>query len=85
LVKGAQVYLEGQLRTEKYTDKNGVDKWSTKIICNQMQMLGGKRNDDQGEERPAREERQQRPSGGGYGQQSSGGTEPFPEDDIPFD
>lgn len=41
LKKGSQVYLEGSLRTEKYTDKQGVEKYSTKIIANEMQMLGG--------------------------------------------
>jgi len=41
LKKGSQVYLEGSIRTEKYNDKAGVEKYSTKIIANQMQMLGG--------------------------------------------
>jgi single-strand DNA-binding protein len=41
LKKGRQVYIEGSLRTEKYTDKSGVEKYSTDIIANEMQMLGG--------------------------------------------
>jgi single-strand DNA-binding protein len=41
LKKGRQVYIEGSLRTEKYTDKNGVEKYSTDIIADEMQMLGG--------------------------------------------
>ncbi|HOV56431.1 MAG TPA: single-stranded DNA-binding protein [Rhodanobacteraceae bacterium] len=41
LKKGRQVYIEGSLRTEKYTDKNGVERYSTDIIANEMQMLGG--------------------------------------------
>ena len=41
LKKGGQVYIEGSLRTEKYTDKQGVEKYSTDIIANEMQMLGG--------------------------------------------
>jgi len=44
LKKGSQVYLEGSIRTDKYTDKQGVEKYSTKIIAHEMQMLGG-RND----------------------------------------
>lgn len=44
LKKGSQVYIEGALRTEKYTDKNGVDKYATDIIASEMQMLGGKPN-----------------------------------------
>lgn len=42
LKKGGQVYIEGSLRTEKYTDKQGVEKYSTDIIGSEMQMLGGK-------------------------------------------
>lgn len=41
LKKGRQVYIEGSLRTDKYTDKNGVEKYSTDIIASEMQMLGG--------------------------------------------
>src|SRR6478752_3023895 len=42
LKKGSQVYIEGSLRTEKYSDKAGVEKYSTDIIANEMQMLGGR-------------------------------------------
>jgi single-strand DNA-binding protein len=42
LRKGSQVYIEGRLQTDKYTDKNGVEKYSTDIIADQMQMLGSK-------------------------------------------
>jgi single stranded DNA-binding protein len=41
LKKGRQVYIEGSLRTDKYTDKDGVERYSTDIIANEMQMLGG--------------------------------------------
>ncbi|GGK11346.1 single-stranded DNA-binding protein [Luteimonas terricola] len=41
LKKGRQVYVEGSLRTEKYTGKDGVERYSTDIIANEMQMLGG--------------------------------------------
>src|SRR5690242_18347885 len=41
LKKGRQVYIEGSLRTDKYTDKSGVEKYSTDIIASDMQMLGG--------------------------------------------
>ena len=41
LRKGRQVYIEGSLRTDKYTDKDGVERYSTDIIANEMQMLGG--------------------------------------------
>ena len=41
LKKGRQVYIEGSLRTDKYTDKQGVERYSTDIVANEMQMLGG--------------------------------------------
>lgn len=42
LKKGSQVYIEGSLRTEKWQDKQGNDRYTTKIIANEMQMLGGR-------------------------------------------
>ena len=43
LKKGSQVYIEGSLRTDKYQDKNtGEDRYSTGIIANNMQLLGGR-------------------------------------------
>ncbi|MCS4511295.1 single-stranded DNA-binding protein [Xylophilus ampelinus] len=42
LRKGSQVYVEGQLRTRKWTDKDGADRYSTEIRADQMQMLGGR-------------------------------------------
>lgn len=74
LKKGSQVYIEGSLRTEKYTDKSGVEKYSTDIVANEMQMLGGKpgMGGEGGGERPTRS------AGGGYGNRgaaASGGTQ----------
>lgn len=40
LKKGSQVYVEGSLRTNKYTDKNGIERYSTDINANELQMLG---------------------------------------------
>ena len=42
LRKGSQVYIEGRIRTRKWQDKQGQDRYSTEIIADQMQMLGGK-------------------------------------------
>ena len=42
LKKGSKVYLEGSLRTRKWTDKNNVEKYTTEIIANEMQMLDGR-------------------------------------------
>ena len=52
LKKGSQVYIEGKLKTEKWQDKEGNDRYTTKIIANEMQMLGGRHessNDDPAE------------------------------------
>lgn len=40
--KGSQIYVEGRLRTRKWTDASGVEKYSTEIVAESMQMLGGK-------------------------------------------
>jgi single-strand DNA-binding protein len=42
LKKGSQVYIEGKLRTRKWTDKEGVEKYTTEIIADTMQMLGSR-------------------------------------------
>lgn len=42
LKKGSQIYVEGSIRTRKYTDKEGVEKYATEIRGDRMQMLGGK-------------------------------------------
>ena len=44
LRKGSQVYVEGSLRTRKYQDQNGQDRYVTEIRADQMQMLGGNQN-----------------------------------------
>jgi single-strand DNA-binding protein len=42
LKKGSSVYVEGRLQTRKYTDKDGVEKYATEIVAENMQMLGGR-------------------------------------------
>ena len=42
LKKGSQVYVEGRLRTRKWQDKEGQEKYTTEIVCDTMQMLGGR-------------------------------------------
>src|ERR1700728_916131 len=42
LKKGSQVYIEGRLRTRKWQDKEGKDRYSTEVVGNDMQMLGGR-------------------------------------------
>jgi single-strand DNA-binding protein len=64
LKKGRQVYIEGSLRTDKYTDKDGIERYSTDIIGNEMQMLGGNGGGDGGGQR----------QGGGNGGGNAGGS-----------
>jgi single-strand DNA-binding protein len=71
LRKGSQVYLEGKIQTRKWQDKEGKDRYSTEIVADTMQMLGGKRSD-----------RSQQSSG-----ETSGTDAPPPgdfDDEIPF-
>lgn len=42
LTKGSQVYIEGRLQTRKWQDQNGQDRYTTEIVANDMQMLGGR-------------------------------------------
>jgi len=42
LRKGSQVYFEGKIQTRKWQDKEGKDRYTTEIVANEMQMLGGK-------------------------------------------
>ena len=44
LKKGRSVYIEGRLQTRKYTDKDGVEKYSTEIVADRMQLIGGARD-----------------------------------------
>ncbi len=76
LKKGRQVYIEGSLRTDKYTDKAGVEKYSTDIIASEMQMLGGNEAGGGGgggqRERPQSSGGGQRQGGSNYGNPSRG-------------
>ena len=46
LAKGSQVYIEGALRTHKWTDQKGQDRFSTEVVANEMQLLGSTRRAD---------------------------------------
>jgi len=81
LRKGSQVYIEGKLRTRKWQDKSGNDRYTTEIIADEMQMLGGRGGSGGGNFGD------RAPSGGG--QQGGGNAPPQPgpddfDDDIPF-
>ena len=96
LKKGSQVYVEGSLRTRKYTDKDGVEKYATDIKADSMQMLGGKRgesneSDDAGYSAPppSRQNAAPAPQGRGAAPQNRPASRPAPnfsdmDDDVPF-
>lgn len=46
LKKGSQIYVEGRNRTRKWTDKNKIDRYTTEIVCDNMQMLDRKPSGD---------------------------------------
>ena len=81
LTKGSKVYVEGSIRTRKYQDKEGREARFTEIRVNEMQMLDGKRDDDDSGRAPARREPQRdsrrtaAPANTGFD---------GPDDDIPF-
>ena len=83
LTKGRKIYLEGKIQTREWTDKEGVKKYSTEIVANDIQFL-----DSKGEGAPrgaARNGGAERSSNNGdSGAGSRGSSEPPPEDDIPF-
>ncbi len=92
LKKGSQIYVEGRLQTRKWQDKEGLERFSTEIVANEMQMLGGRGGAAggagggfEGESRAPRES-----SAGGGRQRAAASTpaadSPMPDfdDDIPF-
>lgn len=82
LRKGSQVYVEGTLRTRKWQDQGGQDRYSTEVVANEMQMLGSRGGDNQ--------DRSSQGSGFRDRQQSAQqvadapADDGFAEDDIPF-
>jgi single-strand DNA-binding protein len=78
LTKGALVYIEGKLQTRKWQDKEGKDRYSTEIVAERLQMLGGKPkgNDAPAEERAPEQKPAKKPAAGGKFDDM--------DDDIPF-
>lgn len=96
LRKGSQVYIEGKLRTRKWTDQSGVEKYTTEIVLQPMsgvmQMIGGKSSDNGNQQSQQRQQSgSNQQSGWGKPQQPSS-TQKTPanettmdfDDDIPF-
>lgn len=75
LRKGSQVYIEGRLQTRKWQDKSGNDRYTTEIIANEMQMLGGRAGAGMPEPQPS--------ASGPAPVPPAGSSNDF-DDDIPF-
>jgi single-strand DNA-binding protein len=91
LRKGSSVYVEGSLRYDKYTGQDGVEKYSTDIIADEMQMLGGRGEGGGagGGDRPARPQRQEYSASSSAPRRQAPApqqapVDDFADDDIPF-
>lgn len=76
LKKGRQVYIEGSIRYDKFTGQDGVEKYFTDIVADEMQMLGG----GDKSESASRPQRQEAPKSA----QQERGADDFADDDLPF-
>lgn len=76
LKKGSAVFIEGRLRTRKWTDQNGIERRSTEIVADNMQFVGGK--NDAAEQAPAPAAPAPRPA------PATRPTPNFDESDVPF-
>lgn len=81
LHKGSQVYIEGRLKTRKWQDNNGQDRYSTEIQCDNFQMLGGRNQDAAQNQPPKQQDKQQKAQS--KSQQSEPSVDAF-DDNIPF-
>jgi len=97
LKKGKSVYVEGRLKTRKYTDKDGVEKYATDIVATEMQLLGGREGGggmgegpDMGEPAPRAQQAPRSPPPARTGPPASKPAAKSPtnfddmDDDIPF-
>jgi single-strand DNA-binding protein len=87
LKKGSPVYVEGRIRTRKWQDKDGQDKYSTEIVADRMQLLGSRGGgSSSGGSEPMSREPAAAAAGGGKPQQAKKGGGAFDQmdDDIPF-
>ncbi|MFY7901341.1 MAG: single-stranded DNA-binding protein [Rubrivivax sp.] len=92
LKKGRPVYVEGRLKTRKWTDKDGVEKYTTEVIADQMQLLGGREGgagggggmDDGGGAAAPRQAPAARPAPAGKPAAKPAGGFDDMDDDIPF-
>ncbi len=84
LRKGSQVYVEGALRTNKWQGQDGQDRYTTEIVANEMQMLGGRGGDMGGGSRGGSSGRSEPRQAAAAGDSDSGPPMNEFDDEIPF-
>jgi single-strand DNA-binding protein len=85
LKKGSQVYVEGRIKTRKWQDKEGQDRYTTEVVADRMQLLGGRGGEGGGGGGGTREPAAVAAGGGGKAPaKKSGGSFDDMDDDIPF-
>ena len=85
--KGKPLYVEGRLKTRKWTDKEGKDVYTTEIIANEMQLLGGRDSDESAPAPAPRAQARPAPApirGNGSAARAIHGDDDFDGQDIPF-
>jgi single-strand DNA-binding protein len=82
LRKGSQVYIEGSLRTRKWQDQSGQDRYTTEVVANEMQMLGTRGGDNF--DRPSQNSGFRDNQRSGQKVADAPADDGFAEDDIPF-
>lgn len=83
LRKGSQVYIEGELQTRKWQDKNGIERYTTEIVANSLQMLGKAENAPQ-QQTPPPQTQQAAANPQGNANTANQTATYYPNDDIPF-
>ena len=81
--KGSPIFIEGRIKYGKYTDKNGVEKYTTDIVVSELQLLGSRQDRPEGQQAPANRpaaqpQRQDQPA------TSDSGFDDFDSEEIPF-
>lgn len=84
LRKGSQVYVEGRIQTRKWQDQEGRDRYTTEIVANEMQMLGGRATADNDTRPPPADASERSPAPPAKGGKKSGDISDDFDDDIPF-
>lgn len=83
LKKGSQIYIEGRLQTRKWQDKDGQEKYTTEVVAEKLQMLGGRASGGDTGERNVPSPSSSDSSGNAPANRNAGRMDDF-EDDIPF-